>query len=211
MTTPPKNHSDYVSCINQEAFALVETHIMTHVFALTLDNPIEREMYLSQERPRNILDAIQSTAKQIVGLPKYNAKNGFNRLIMTSVIEALSMPAIEAISAFLVHFHGIGDTYAQDYLHVMKTLSNTEQMTDKLLDAVQSASTLHGVQGQLVYELLTTAHNLILASQAILKDDARYGQEKFCIAQNHMGWAGSTAHRYSPNIFAAPASEVESV
>ncbi len=199
--------TDYSKHFNSEAFALVEEEVMTHVFGFTLKEQFEREIYLAEERPGNILEAIRSTAKQMVGIPRYHAKNGYHRLVIISMAEQLSMPAVEAITVFLRGFRQQGDNTADDYLNTIKTLHQLRSTIEPMRDAIQSASTLHGNQGQLVYELLTSAQHLILTAQAVLKDDPRYAAEKFNVAQDHWNWSQELTAKSYPEIFPAPAVE----
>jgi hypothetical protein len=195
-------HTDiYKTRFNPAAFAEVEAQVILYIFTFTADDPIQREAYLAEERARTILEAVRCTAKQIVGIPGYPANKGFQRLVLTSMIEQLPTAAVEAIATFLTPFQDIGDTLAEDYLNTMKTLGSLRQMKESSLDAVQSAATLHGFQGQLVYEWLTAAHYLILAAQATLKDDPRYAREKFMTARTHFGWSNTLAQHYRPDIF----------
>ena len=181
---------------------------MLHIFAFTFNDPIQREIYLAEGRARNILDAIRSTAKQMCSMPGYDEKKGSNRLMVISLIEELRMPAVEAIATFLSHFQVDGDTTADDYLNTIKTLYSIHQMNDTMITSVQSASSLHGSQGQFVYELLTVAQHLLLTAQAILKDDPRYASEKLNVAQNHLKWSKTVAHRYRPDLFSAPDNDM---
>jgi len=148
------NYSDYSDCFDHEAFDSVEKHVMTHVFGFTLPDQFEREIYLAEDRPGNILEAIKSTAMQMVGISGYHAKNGYHRLVIISIAEQLSLPAVEAITTFLRAFQQQGDNTADDYLNTIKTLHQLRSTIEPIQDAVGGASTLHGNQGQLVYELL---------------------------------------------------------
>lgn len=206
-TKHSEDHSDYSNCFDHDAFALVEEEVMTHVFGFTLQQQFEREIYLAEDRPGNIMEAIKSTAKQMVGIFGYHAKNGYHRLVIISMAEQLSMPAVEAITVFLRSFRQQGDNTADDYLNTIKTLHQLHSTIEPMQDAIQPASTLHGNQGQLVYELLTSAQHLILTAQAILKDDPRYAKEKFDIAQTHLGWTQQLSQQSYPDIFPAPAVE----
>lgn len=199
--------TDYSKRLNSEAFALVEAFVMTHIFGFTLSDPIEREIYLAEDRPGNILEAIKNTAKQMAGIPGYHAKNSYHRLIIISMVEQLPLPAIEAITMFLRGFQKQGDSTAEDYLHAIKTLYQLRSMIEPMQDAIQSASTLHGNHGQLVYELLTSAQHLMLTAQAILKNDPRYAKEKFDIAHTHFEWSQQLSQQSHPDIFPAPDGE----
>lgn len=196
------NHSDYAERFNSEAFALVEAHVMTHIFGFTLADPIEREIYLAEDRPSNILESVKRVAMQMIGVS--GAKNGLQRLVVISLIEQLPLPTIEAITAFLRHFRQSGDTAVDDYLNIIKTLYHLDPVVAPIQDAIQSASTLHGDSGQLVYELLTSAQHLVLTAQAVLKNDPRYADEKFRVAQTHMEWSKQLAQQSYPDIFPAP-------
>jgi len=195
----------YYQGINQDALYVLESQIMLHIFTFTFNDPIQREIYLSEGRARNILDAVRSTAKQMCSIPGYDEKKGSNRLMIISLIEELPMSAVEAIAIFLSHFQVNGDTTANDYLNTIKTLYGIRQMNDTMIISVQLSSNLHGLQGQLVYELLTTAQYLVLTAQAVLKDDPRFASEKFNVALSHLTWSKTVAHRYRPNLF--PASD----
>jgi len=204
MPTQTQAHQRYYQCFNQDALYAVESQIMLHIFTFTLDDPIQREMFLSEGRARNIMDAVRATAKQMSSIPDYDKENGSNRLMTITLIEEFPMLTVEAIASFLSHFQANGDTTARDYFNTIKALYSIHQIRDTMITSVQSASSLHGAQGQFVYELLTTAQHLLYTAQAILKDDPRYASEKLKIAQNHLKWSMTAAHRYRPDLFSAP-------
>ncbi|MEO1666752.1 MAG: hypothetical protein AAFU54_19090 [Chloroflexota bacterium] len=191
----------YREGFDESLFRTVESEVLLHVFKCTSDDPIKREMYLSQDRPHAILEAIKSTARQIVKTPGYRAENGVNRLIITTVAEDLPMSTIGAITTFLGGFAAQECAIAQDYQNAMRIFHNLKEMEQGMLDAVRCASTLHGSQGQMIYECLTAAQYLLFTVQAVLQDDSRYGSEKFTAATTHVKWAQTSANAYCPDVF----------
>ncbi|MEL7433584.1 MAG: hypothetical protein AAFN11_06530 [Chloroflexota bacterium] len=192
---------NYRDRFDENAYRLVESEVMMHVFSFSLGDPIQREMYLSEERPNNILESVRCTAHQIVGTPGYHAKNGVNRLVITTLVEELAPSTIAAITTFLAGFQVQGCAIAQDYQNTMITLHSLKHMEQSIIDAVRSASTLHGSQGQMIYECLTAAQYLMQTAQAALKDDPRYSNEKFSRAVQHIEWANTSANAYRPDVF----------
>jgi len=181
---------------NKENFTQLENLVILHLYGVSDDNLLEQEHYLAEDRTTHILDAIRDTAKQIVGWDEYPSSNSLRRLIGMTIREELPMEIVEIIATFLQGFQDVGTTIASDYLTTIKTISCLSGHAEAVLDGVQCASELHGMQGRLVYELLTTAHYLLMAAEATLKHDKPYLQDKLGSAENYMTIAQSSARQY---------------
>lgn len=191
----------YDDCYKQDLFNDVESHVMIHIYSFTVDNLIQRELYLSEPRPCNMLEAVTNTAKQMVGFSGYDAEKGFNALVQISLIEGIALVAVEAIAVFLSEFRSQGNTIATDYLHILKAFYSIQAIDHTILTGVQSASAIHGSQGEFAYELLTAAQYLVITAKAVLKNDASYAADKFRVAQDHLTWAKFQAQQYNQKHF----------
>ena len=196
-----KTQAIYDNCYKQDLFNAVESQIMIHIHHFTVDNLIQRELYLSEPRPCKMLEAIINTAKQMVGFSGYDAEKGFNALVQISLNEGIALVTVEAIAAFLSEFRSQGNTIATDYLHIVKAFISIQALDDQILTGVQSASAIHGSQGEFAYGLLTAAQYLVITAKAVLKNDASYAADKFRVAQDHLNWANFQAEQYDPKHF----------
>jgi hypothetical protein len=108
---------------------------------------------------------------------------------------------VQAITVFLASIGPYASSAATDYRDTIHGVRDLTTTTSYVQDAVVNASKLHGVQGQLAYDLLKTAHLLIIAADATLKYDRRHMAEKLTTAINALNTAQSTARRWQPDSF----------
>lgn len=179
----------------------VEKHIEQHCFDTISPDSETRERCLAAERPSQLLQAICAAAEQIAQRPASPKRNGIRRLILVTLQEVLPVSTVQAITAFLASIGPYPSPTATDYRATIRCLRELTSTASSVHDAVANASTLHGVQGQLAYDLLKTAHLLIIAAEATLKHDSRYMTEKLTTAIKTIHHAQSAARRWQPDRF----------
>jgi len=177
---------------NSPLWMHVEMHIQNHCFGIIHE---DRAGYIGQDRPSQILQAILATAEQIAASPVQRHANGLRRLILVTIQEDLPMVTVQAITAFLSTIGAYTSPMALDYLATIKTLRELKDTASAVHSSVTQATHLHGHQGQLAYDLLKTAHLLILAADATLNHDGSYALEKLDTALETMQYAQTCAHR----------------
>lgn len=192
---PDNTQPDY----NSRLWMHVEMHIQNHCFGIIHEDTDVRASYIGQDRPSQILQAILATAEQIAGYPVQRPANELRRLILITIQEDLPMVTVQAITAFLSTIGAYTSPIALDYLATIKTLRELKNTASAVHLSVTQATNLHGHQGQLAYDLLKTAHLLILAADATLKHDETYALEKLGTALETMVYAQTCAHRWQPD------------
>ena len=181
---------------NSPLWVHVEMHIQNHCFGIIHEDIDVRASYIGQDRPSQILQAILATAEQIAEYPIQRHTNGLRRLILVTIQENLPMVTVQAITAFLSSIGAYTSPIALDYLATIKTLRELKDTASAVHLSVTQATHLHGHQGQLAYDLLKTAHLLIVAADATLKHDGTYALEKLGTALETMQYAQTCAHRW---------------
>lgn len=184
---------------NSPLWIHVEMHIQNHCFGIIHEDTDVRASYIGQDCPSQILQAILVTAEQIAASPVQRHANGLRRLILVTIQEDLPMVTVQAITAFLSTIGAYTSPIALDYLATIKTLRELKNTASTVHLSVTQATNLHGHQGQLAYDLLKTAHLLILAVDATLKHDETYALEKLGTALETMAYAQTCAHRWQPD------------
>lgn len=177
----------------------VEMHIQNHCFGIIHDDSDVRAGYLEQERPSHILQAISAAAGQIADQPLQLNSNGVRRLILVTMQEELPLVTVQAITAFLSSIGPYTSPVAQDYLATIKTFRELRDAAAAVHASATNASNLHGHPGQLTYDLLKTAHLLILAAEATLKHDGYYAMEKLSTAMETIQYAETCASQWQPD------------
>lgn len=186
---------------NSPLWMHVEMHIQNHCFGIINEDPKTRAVYLGQDRPSQILNAIHAASDQIACRPGYPNRNSIRRLILISIQEQLPLMTVQAISAFLSSIGDYASPTAMDYVATVEALSNLNNTAKVVHEAVTCASKLHGNQGQLAYDLLKSAQLLMVAAEATLQHDASYAIEKLCTAMDSAHYAEVAARRWQPHMY----------
>jgi hypothetical protein len=112
---------------------------------------------------------------------------------------AVSIPTIDAISAYLLIYQQMGDTRAEDFELTAKGLLKSYEAMDALKAALSCANGVHGWRGRTAYDLLAASDFLVQGAVQLLMDaDSSYIREKLQHGLKRLTGALHEAVRYSP-------------
>jgi len=128
-------------------------------------------------RVADAMNLITDTALSLCQHPYY--ETAWLKLATFCGQNAVTIPTIDAIYAYLLIFQQVKDTRADDFEGTAKALLKAYETTDTSRAAVSCANGVHGWRGRMAYELLVASDYLVQAAiQLLIHGNLPYIREK---------------------------------
>jgi hypothetical protein len=140
---------------------------------LAVDLHTDRE----NSRVTDTMNMITDVALSLSGHPHY--ETAWLKLATFCGQNAVSIPTIDAIYAYLLIFQQVKDTRADDFEGTAKALLKSYECREALRTGISFANGVHSWRGRMAYDLLTATDYLVQAAvQLLIHGNPSYIREK---------------------------------
>lgn len=146
----------------------------------------------------DMANMITDASLGLCGHPSY--EKACHTLALFCGWNSLSPTTIDIIHRYLSPFQDMGDTRADDFEALAKTLYHIQTIQSSLQMAVGHANGLHSWEGRASYHLLASTSQLLQGVKALLQaSTASYVQEKLVSGIGHITYALREANEHDPS------------
>lgn len=154
-------------------------HLFDNEQYTAIASRLAADLYTDRENSRvtDAMNTITDVALSLSGHPYY--ETAWLKLATFCGQNAVSIPTIDAIYAYLLLFQQVSDTRADDFELTAKALLKGYEAMDVLRTSVSCANGVHGWRGRMAYDLLAAADYLVQAAvQLLIHGNPSYIREK---------------------------------